>query len=140
MRNPCAVWLSHKEAFIINLNQSVPVIQHFESTAERKHKATGGVRAAKSYAHRSSISAARDEENRRNAWKMHYQQILASIPKDAQLLIMGPGPAKTQFAHFLRDHHNSQVEVVRVEPVGKMTEAQMVAFAKTEFGQTTRVS
>jgi hypothetical protein len=139
MRNPCAVWLSHKEAFVIDLHEGSPTVRHVESNAERKHKSTGGVRSAKAYAHRSAISSARDEENRRNAWKRHYQDIFASLPSEASVLIMGPGPAKAQFASYLRDHYKSQVEIVRVEPAGKMSEAQMVAYAKNEFGQPTRV-
>ncbi|MBM4254082.1 MAG: hypothetical protein FJ146_19115 [Deltaproteobacteria bacterium] len=139
MRHPCAVWLSHKEAFVIDLKEETPIVRHVSSDAERKHKATGGVRSAKAYAHRSAVSAARDEENRRNSWKRHYQEIFASLPSDAALLIMGPGPAKAQFATFVREQHNSHIEIIRVEPAGKMSQAQMVAYAKTEFGQPTRL-
>jgi hypothetical protein len=138
MHERCGIWVSHKEAVIVKLSSDSYSIDRIESQAERRHKSTGGVRGKSPYAHRSAISGARDEENRRNDWKRHYQSILKALPQDAEILVMGPGPAKSGFVAFLKEHAGPTLEVVGVQPAAHMTQGQLVERVKTAFGQETR--
>ena len=139
MHEKCGIWLSHKEALIVKLGTDSFSIARIESQAERRHRSTGGVRGKLPYAHRSARSGARDEENRRNDWKRHYQSILKALPQDAEILVMGPGPAKSAFVAYLKEHAGPKLEIVGVQPAAHMTQGQLVERVKTAFGCETRV-
>ena len=138
MHEKCGIWISHKEALIVKLGSDSYSIDRIESQAERRHKSTGGVRGKLPYAHRSAMSGARDEENRRNDWKRHYQSIFKALPQDAEILVMGPGPAKSGFVAYLREHAGPTLGILGVQPAAHMTQGQLVERVKNAFGQETR--
>ena len=139
MSAKCGVWLSHKEAFIVKIDDDACSVSRVASNAERRHRSTGGVRGDRPYAHRSAISGARDESNRRNEWRRHYESILEALPKNSELFVLGPGLARSGFVSYLKEHDVNGIDVKGCEPAEHLTQGQLVAKVKSAFGLETRV-
>jgi stalled ribosome rescue protein Dom34 len=133
MRNQCGIWLNHREATIIKFQNGEISVDHVESDAERRSRSTGGVRGQRPFIHRSVNSAARADKKRHNAWQEHYAEILKCMPKSGEVLILGSGPAKKEFAGYLRDHNQSKIKIVAIEPTGRLTQKQLLAKVKSAF-------
>ncbi len=90
---------------------------HFEKRSHEKHP------------HANDTRAAHDEQNR------FFSELAAGLKEATELLIVGPGVGKNQFANYLEVHspHDLFKKVVGIEPLDDVTDPQIVAFAKKYF-------
>lgn len=140
MRNQCGIWLDHREAIIVKLKDDSYTVDRIESEVESRHRSTGGTRGQRPFNHRSVNSAARSDRRRHNEWQHHYQHILSRMPKSGSVLLLGPGPAKTEFLGYLNELGVNGIKIVGVEGTRRLTLGQLVARIKTTFGVETRAS
>jgi hypothetical protein len=133
------IWIDHKSAIVVHLEDHTYTVTRIASEAERKHRATGGVRGQQPFVHRSVNSGARDEAHRRNDWQRHYERVIQALPIDASVYVLGSGQAKAEFVGYLKRHGPPTIEVMGVEATPRLTQGQLIARIKTAFGVETRI-
>lgn len=64
-----------------------------------------------------------------------YNQIVEKVKNAHELLLLGPGQAKTQFSSFLETHHQKDLKkkIVGIENMDHPTQPQIVAHARKFF-------
>lgn len=113
------VWLDHVKATIINL------------TGDESHEHTVRSQLAHSRAHsdrdQSGGGHVRDD--------VEFFEAIARLVGDVpEVLVVGPGLAKTAFQQFVRTHHPSLAgHIVGVETVDHPTSGQLLKYGKQYF-------
>jgi stalled ribosome rescue protein Dom34 len=67
--------------------------------------------------------------------KQFYHEVAAQLKSSSEILIIGPGVAKSQFKHHLENHHHADIakKVVGVENADHPTDAQIKAAGRQFF-------
>lgn len=139
MHERCGIWIDHREALIVRFAGGDYEVERIQSPVESRHKSTGGSLGSRPYVHRSVNSAARSDQRRHNEWHRHYQTVLSKIHGVNSVFILGPGPAKKEFATFLRANAETELEVSEVRPAKRMTSKQLIAAVREAFERPTEL-
>jgi hypothetical protein len=127
MAKHVAVWIDHREARVIEFHPD----SADESTVSAPphndhHKHTRGQEGLKEHPE--------DE-------KRFFHDLVATLQRAEELLIVGPGSAKLEFSRYLHTHDRLlEANVVGIETVDHPSDAQVVAFAKSYFKKTARMA
>ncbi|MDE2378921.1 translational machinery protein [Bradyrhizobium sp.] len=66
--------------------------------------------------------------------KPFYTEVTKALADAGEILIIGPAGAKTELAHFIRDHQPALAKrIVAVEPADHPSDSEIVAYAKHHF-------
>jgi stalled ribosome rescue protein Dom34 len=73
--------------------------------------------------------------------KAYFTEVAAALKPSHEILIVGHGTVKTEFAHFIREHMPALApQILGVETVDKPTTGEIVAFARKFFEQKDRMT
>ncbi len=112
------VWLDHREAKVIGFSfgKDELIEVHSESPERRIHH--NDIRSGK----------APDDHD-------FFDGIVAALADMQEVLVTGPGNAKTAFMTYVRDRHPDLAgRIVGIETLDHPTDPQLLAHAKTYFG------
>ena len=138
MTKYAGLWIDHKEAIIVNLqdnNETVSIIQSGIGAHEHLHF-QGGSRQPNSSSPGASVSEKKYENSYNNALHKYYGEVIVAIKDNDQILILGPGEAKTQLESEIKKFAELAVKVKKIETADKMTEPQLKAKVNEFFKQT----
>jgi stalled ribosome rescue protein Dom34 len=113
------VWLDHREATIVgySLDDSEVIEVHSEREDRRVHRRSGSIDSGK---------AADDHR--------FFEDVAVRLADVREILIVGPGNAKTAFATYLGQRHAATSKrVLAVETVDHPSEAQLLDHARRFF-------
>jgi stalled ribosome rescue protein Dom34 len=81
------------------------------------------------HTHTHDAHHAHDDQNK------YFKELASQIHHAKEILILGSGVGKNQFAHYLETHHPHDLfpKVVGVETLEEITDPQIMAFAKKYF-------
>jgi hypothetical protein len=118
------VWIDHREAFVFEFGTEGVNEMHIKSPDHEGHihHKAGTVGSGHSHDAKAYLTA-----------------ISNALRNSQEILIVGDGGARTELAHFIRDHVEALApRVMGVEAMDKSSKGQIVAFAKTFFEQRDR--
>lgn len=112
------VWLDHSEAHV----------QHFTREDVEK-KLVHGKAHRHLHQKRGAVTDGRAPED-----QAYYGKVAAALGGAGEILVIGPGSAKTEFVKFLEGHAPALHKlVVAVETVDHPTDGQVLAYARKHF-------
>ncbi|MEP7290047.1 MAG: hypothetical protein ABI947_30230 [Chloroflexota bacterium] len=131
MTSQAGLWIDHRQAVIVLLEDKSETIKRIESDMEKHVRYSG---ASDTQAADGHNDAAEDIRDRRfdNHLNTYYDEVIAALHEVESILIMGPGEAKGELQKRLEGHEASR-HVVAVETADKMTDGQIVAQVKHHF-------
>lgn len=113
------VWIDHKETRIFEFGLS-GIEQHRIRSAGGEghiHHRAGTVGSGHSHESKTYLTAVTD-----------------ALKPNHEILIVGHGNAKTELAHFIRDHVPALApRIMGVEAIDRQTEGEVIAFARKFF-------
>lgn len=133
MSGQCGLWIDHRRAVIVQLQDGHPVKRIVESDVGRRHRA-GGSRTSVPYGPQDAFAEDRAQRKYEQRLRIYYRSVADTLDDPDELLVIGPGEAKGEFVKEL--DRASQQRVVAVEPADKMTDPQLVAKVKTYFAES----
>src|SRR5258707_5094393 len=113
MKKEVGLWIDHREAVIVTLQDQAEDIQRVESNVEKRVRYSGASDANQGPSHNDG---AEDQRDRRIEGHLdhYYDEVMAHMQDATAVLIMGPAEAKNEFEkHF--EKHNPTVKIVNVE-------------------------
>jgi len=131
MTNRVGLWIDHKKAVIVSLSEKGETVEKIESGAKHiEWRARGRRRSA------DGAQYAQGEDQLDNQFmeqlKKYYGQVSAVLQGASEVLILGPGEARTELkTHLARAR--GPARKIRVEPADKMTDRQIVARVRDYF-------
>jgi hypothetical protein len=139
MRN-VGIWMDHQKAFVVTIAGDESEVERIDSQAESHFHLSGGARSRSPYGPQDVASEHKYEERRRHHLQSYYQNIVKLCTGANELLIFGPGEAKTELLKEIGRSKELAQRVVAVETADKMTQAQTVAMVRKRFAETAGVS
>jgi hypothetical protein len=124
MKTDVGLWIDHKIAIIVILNEKGEEIKKIKSDMEKHVRFSGGAQE----------SSEEDISERRftNHLNEYYDEVIASISNASSILIFGPGEAKGELKKRLEDKKIKNL-LIDSETVDKMTENQIAAKVREYF-------
>ena len=128
------VWLDHREAIVVLLNEVGESVSRISSNAEGHYRLKGESRSAMPYGPQDV--ACKDKMERRRMQQLHrfYRKIKDTLQGTDAIFIFGPGETKWELRKELKGPGHLNPRIVRVEPADKMTAKQVVAKVRAFFG------
>jgi stalled ribosome rescue protein Dom34 len=126
------LWIDHKKAVIVRLDDEGEEIQQVESGLEKHVRYRGATRPKTPYS--SQYQHADDQLD--NQFTQHlnkfYEKVISHLRGADAVLILGPGEAKAEFGKRLT-HSRAGVRIAATETAGKMTVRQIAAKVRDFF-------
>jgi hypothetical protein len=136
-KNYAGIWIDRHKVFIVSLTDAGETIERIDSDVERKVRLSGGSRTAKTPYGPQQVSVdGKQEERIKHQLHGYYQEIIRRIHDANEVLILGPGEAKTEIKKELEKSKQFALKKVTVEPADKMTERQIAARIRQFFSKT----
>ena len=128
------IWIDHRRAVIVTIEDGNESMQTIEGDMDRQHKAAGRRGNPTPWGPQVPVN----EHKFQNNFKLHvtnfYKDVIKAIGKTDQLLVMGPAQAKHEFAGELEKVADLRNVPLKVETADSMTDPQVAAKVRaTEF-------
>lgn len=137
MTKRIGVWIDHRLARVVSLDEEgeSQSLRHVESDAEEVPKANAAHLPPGSVGQGGNRSK---ERRRRQQLSNYYDTLLRLVRPADELVIVGPGAARDEFARHLKSQKGNNLPSIRkVDGVdAKLTEPQIVAHIRALFGVT----
>jgi hypothetical protein len=124
MRKVC-VWIDHNKAVVAAIDEGNESLETIASKAGRHARATGGDKTATPW----GPQAPNEEHARERRYEHHlvefYREVIRSLGRPDQLLVMGPAQAKQELQAEIGKSPLRQVPIV-VETADEMSDARVM--------------
>ena len=118
-KNHAVIWMDHREAHVLYFAGGQDESIHSQSTHTHLHHK----------AH--EIGSGNAPEDRK-----FFDNVIAALKDVGEILIIGPGSAKAEFATYIQAHHPEIAKhIAGVETVDHPTDPQVLAYAKKYFAR-----
>jgi stalled ribosome rescue protein Dom34 len=126
MKNEIGLWVDHRKAVIVTLDNQKETVQIILSTMEKHTRFSSGAHSDTP----NDVNGSTAEDIRDRQFDLHlgkyYSDIAFNIRDADSILIFGPGEAKVEFASFLKKE-KLDGKIAAIETVDKMTDRQIAA-------------
>ncbi len=133
MKKQVGLWVDHERAFIVSLVDGSEQILIILSDVESHIKTLGGSRTASPYGPQDIAAEKKLERKRKQHLHKFYQKIISTFKDAQQILIFGPGAAKSELEKEINKLKELHGKIVGIESSDKMTEGQIIARVKNYF-------
>jgi stalled ribosome rescue protein Dom34 len=132
MEKRIGLWIDHKKAVIVILEDEKEQIKHIHSNIDRQGSMGGGARTKIPYSARYSKGEDQQDRHQMEQLNRYYREVIANVRDAGAILISGPGEAKREFEKRLIQARINR-KVAAVESVDKLTERQYAARVRRYF-------
>lgn len=127
MEKYTGIWLDHRQAIIVSIAGESESRHRITSGAETRRRILG---EGKQYTRMGNAFLApehRQEERLKHQLDKYYEAICTYVQDASDILIFGPGEAKTELEKVMRDHESLAIKLRHVETADRLTENQVAA-------------
>jgi hypothetical protein len=121
------IWLDHKKAFIVSVAGDQVSSSNIVSNVDGHIRLSGGSRVSTPYGPQEGPSEGRIEERRRQKLRSYYKKIIRILSNAEEIVIFGPGEAKTELITEMKKSKGLSARIVATETTDKMTDRQIKA-------------
>ena len=135
-----AVWIDDEQAVIVRWDGRASV-RRVTSDVPVHHRSTGHVRHDPTFRHGGGgIPDDTFERDRAGHLREFLEAVVAALPADGDVEVLGPGTARGQLARTLAeaDHHRGRARAIRTTPSGPLTDRQLIAWLRAQTGDPPR--
>ncbi|MEI6331320.1 MAG: hypothetical protein WCP16_18910 [Pseudanabaena sp. ELA645] len=126
MKPKAGMWIDHKKAIVITMNEKGEEMQEILSDVETQPRRSGD---SPMKGHYESLQVPADDRRQKNFTgqiNIYYDAVISSLGDAESVLIFGPGQAKDELRERLQGSNRNGL-VIEMETVDKMTEPQIAA-------------
>lgn len=127
------IWVDHKEAIIVLVENAETSIEHVESNTESHFRPTGGWKSSGTNVAQSVSKEQTADERKKHQLHDFYQMIIKKADKGEKIFIFGPGEAKCELKKEIEKIKGQHGRIAAVETSDRLTENQIVAKVKLFF-------
>ncbi|HAL15972.1 MAG TPA: hypothetical protein DCP32_04230 [Anaerolineaceae bacterium] len=132
MKREVGLWIDHRKAVIVTIENEVEVIREIRSNLEKHVRFSTGTRAKGPNAPKASTAEDMRDRQFNDHLGNYYDGIISFIRGAEAIWIFGPGEAKVEFkSHLIRG--GLEGIIVGIDTVDKMTDHQISAKVREHF-------
>ena len=133
MTHQAGIWIDHRKAIIVELTPDGETIKTVQSQVEM-HPERGGDSPMKGGYEARQVPA---DDSRQRALtgdlNHYYDAVIAALPHDVSLLLIGPGEAKGEFyKRIVKTKPAARISAVQTDD--KMSDKEVIANVRAHFG------
>lgn len=133
MARKLGIWIDHREAVMVVVDNGDVRIKRLESNAESNVNPSEGWKGSGTGVPQSISQEKKAQGRRRHQYRAYYQNVLKEIRKAEQVYLLGPGEAKRELKKEMDKHKDQQGKLLAVEPCDRVIESQLIAKVKTFY-------
>ncbi|PKN99539.1 MAG: hypothetical protein CVU42_07450 [Chloroflexi bacterium HGW-Chloroflexi-4] len=126
MKKEVGLWVDHRKAVIVTIENDNEIVNIILSTLEKHTRFSSGSHSDSP----NDVNGSTAEDIRDRQFNLHlkkyYSEIAFNIREADSIFIFGPGEAKVEFASFLKNEKLGN-KITTIESVDKMTDGQISA-------------
>jgi len=127
MNTKVGVWLDHRKAVIVTLDNSHEKILFVDSDVEKRVRLAGGSRSVIPYGPQDIAAEGRKDRKYLQHLESYFGEVESRLGDPISIYIFGPGEAKIQLQKYLKKNHKLGKHIKRIESADKMTTRQIAA-------------
>lgn len=132
METKTGLWIDHRKAVIITLNDEEATLKKVESKVEKHPRAAGDLTFKGSFKARQIPADDRHENEFNEHIGIFYNKIIETICNADAIYIFGPGEAKNELRKQMGKNNLGRL-IMDVRTAGKMTDNQILAMVCRYF-------
>jgi hypothetical protein len=132
MKREVGLWIDHRKAVIVTIENEVEVTRELRSNMEKHVRFSGDTRAKASNNSQGSTTEDMRDRQFENHLNDYYEGVISLIRVADSIWIFGPGEGKVELENRLK-HDELGGRIVGVETVDKMTDNQIAAKVRDHF-------
>jgi hypothetical protein len=136
MTNRAGVWIDHKQAVLVLVNNAGTEVKKIKSDIQKPVRVIGRSKSAAAYPKNDFLAEDRREHKIEDHRKKFYDEVIACLRGAEMLLILGPGEAKYEFCNRIK-RRKLRIGVLELETTDKMTDRQLAAKVSEHFASIT---
>ena len=136
MQKNLGIWVDHKKAVIVTLNESgdTKSIREIQSEIERHVRLSGGSRTKRTpWGPQPITSDSKMDARRRQQLIRFFNRVIEAVADAYKIILMGPGEAKTELKKEMDKSKAMSESLVHMETCDKMTPRQVAARVRDFF-------
>ncbi len=126
MKRQAGMWIDHRQAFVVFIDEGAEETQRIESGMEKHVRFSG----------RAPLEEGSADDQRDRQFTVHlnkyYDEVISHIRDAESILLFGPGEAKGEFEKRLANKGLGG-RIVGIETVDKMTDRQIAAKVRQHY-------
>lgn len=132
MEKQIGLWIDHKKAVIVILEDKKEQIKQIQSNIEKHVRFRGGARTKSPYSAQYSKGEDQYDRHQMEQLNRYYGEVIENIRDAESILIFGPGEAKREFEKRLI-HERINRKIAAIEAADKLTDRQFAARVRRYF-------
>jgi stalled ribosome rescue protein Dom34 len=132
MQKQVGLWIDHRKAVIVEIENKTVVTREIESNMEKHIRFSSNLQS--NAANKSQGSTEEDTRDRKfgNHLEKFYEIIVSNIRDADSIWIIGPGEAKIELQNYMKSHALGDC-IVGVETTDKLTNNQIASKVRNYF-------
>jgi hypothetical protein len=132
MDKQIGLWIDHKKAVIVILENEKEEVKQIESNMEKHVRFRGGARTRNAYSPNFFKAETRMDRQFNEHLHKYYSQVISLVNGASSLYVFGSGEAKRELEKRLTSEKH-QIPYLHVETADKMTDRQITAKVRKYF-------
>ena len=134
MSRMVGIWIDHREAVLVSLENGATSVCLVESEVGQHFRPSGGWKAGGTSVAQSIVKEQTADERRKHGLQAFYRKIIEKVNgKISEVFIFGPGEAKHELIKEIEKIKGSHITISAVETCDRLTEPQIAAKVKSFF-------
>ena len=132
MKKEVGLWIDHRHATLVTLQDEEEVVERIESDVQKRVRYSGASESNDEKAPSDDFAEDKRDRHINDQLAHYYDKIITHLRDATDVYIMGPGEAKIEFQKHLEER-KLPAQILRVEPADKLTDAQIAARVRSSF-------
>lgn len=132
MTREVGLWIDHRKAVIVTVENNVEVVREIKSNMEKHVRFSSGTHSKDPDTPQGSTAEDVRDRQFNDHLGRYYEGVVSLIREADAIWIFGPGEAKVELETYLK-HEGLGGRIVGVETVDKMTDRQISAKVRMRF-------
>lgn len=134
MQRQAGVWIDHRKAVVVVLEDGEPRVKTVESHTEKPTKTSGGSHQKEPWGHQDVVAEDHRKHDYQRELGHYYQAVAAELASADKLLILGSGQAHKEFRHYLEDKQHYRGTIREDRPAMAMADEEVIEEVRRFFG------
>lgn len=133
MSRKAGVWIDHRKAVVVMLDQGGETVETLLSQTEKPSKTSGGSHQATPYGHQDVVAEDRRDHEYRQQLAAFYAQVAEKLKGAEACYVFGAGEAHKELHHYLRDKAKLGDRIRQVDAADYLSDREIVAAVRDFF-------
>ncbi len=132
------IWIDHRQAVVVTLAGGYQTCKMLECEVPERRRLGGGSRSSTPYGPQDTVSETSNDRRYEQQLRRFYQRVTAELQGADEIVIFGPGEARTELRSFLREDPALRTRITATLAADKLSWHQIAERTRSVLTETDR--